>query len=1243
MSFDASTGLLSGAAPATAGSWTVTITATDSDGASASCTFTVSSAAGSSVATSTGSGTVLSAVGTSQAAAATPNSDTVITSDYWFTYDKENRTKISNGHLLDGQIGLAGGPTPVGYGPHYQGGLTMYDAVGNAIGAIDCEAWDQPYTFTRSFFTERGQLSVVMAPVYLHTSEMLQGTALAWTAPIERRFYDNAGRLTEVQSFFNKWAVATNTSGTGPTSVDVVGWMEHATTYTYNNDNQVTSQSEYGRIGQYWINPIMTASGGNVSTVLVAQSSNRSSLGLLSTTTITRNSADVVGTLKYQQFNAAGAPQSGIPTAFTHTYTYTTLKGEGYLENTITGSSTDNNFKAATTTSTYDAYGQRKTVRETAKTTLVDDTLRYFSYDGAGMILTRWDGKWKNSAFNQGDTTVQQKSNRHHFVYSNRAQVGQVDDLGRLDVVSQLTAFKSGENGNNTVTVQAGDTLESLAQRVYGTSTLWYVLASANGLTDNSSLVVSMTLKVPDVKVSKNDAGTIKPYDPAAIVGDTIPSLPYISPPKAAGCSTFATIIRIVVAIAVMAMMPEAAPTMSQLFAIGGVAAGGEAFAQTIEISEGLREGYDVGGIAASAVMAVLPGTGAAGKLQKLAAKGMWGKAAAAAIQSVGSSLMATAVNGALGRDTHFSWKNVAVGAVTAAISSGLDFGSRTTPGAPATPGLTAPPPPPAFKWGDALEVGLKAVGREALQYGVAKAIIGEAHWSWGSVAASVASDVALGWAGSDIANQRWEAKYEPADEFGNALGNAMARRFQNGSVSRGPQADQAEVPTSGNSYADDQFSVLGWALNNGNTGFSTESVMGGVTMLPQSSTASGTFAPSSALSAQDRKLIGTASPWGGTWQEFGGELVQDIPKLVVKGSGAAAKNYFNAWYYSRQYGAPGPTPDLSDQQVRQLQRQQAAWRESLPVTQNYNRWLSDSWEGRANKTDSGPRRYFTAAEIAEHRAKDARDFVTFLAFTGPLPGLAGAAATLSPIAAGALTAYGAYSGGKDIVEGHYVRGGLTLGLSALGGGVVASELRAAGSVRGMFFSPLGTTRGVAQLEAAGRLQSFNGMRGLEAEAAIAEANSASLVADNVAGEFTRIKFQDDRVYALVPSKAGTGPLRWARTDRLNPTASTHGNRLSNPNPTHVYSIFELLGDGSRAYWKIGESSMGVRVADGASIRAEQQARALMNEYPDKYFRSEIREWLPNKADARMYETSLIERYRSVFGSDTLPGNLTNR
>jgi hypothetical protein len=70
---------------------------------------------------------------------------------------------------------------------------------------------------------------------------------------------------------------------------------------------------------------------------------------------------------------------------------------------------------------------------------------------------------------------------------------------------------------------------------------------------------------------------------------------------------------------------------------------------------------------------------------------------------------------------------------------------------------------------------------------------------------------------------------------------------------------------------------------------------------------------------------------------------------------------------------------------------------------------------------------------------------------------------------------------------------------------------------------------------------------------------------------------------------------------------------------------------------------MGVRVADGASIRAEQQARALMNEYPDKYFRSEIREWLPNKADARMYETSLIERYRSVFGSDTLPGNLTNR
>ena len=36
-----------------------------------------------------------------------------------------------------------------------------------------------------------------------------------------------------------------------------------------------------------------------------------------------------------------------------------------------------------------------------------------------------------------------------------------------------------------------GETLRSLAQRVYGTSSLWYVLADANGLSDPNGQLIA--------------------------------------------------------------------------------------------------------------------------------------------------------------------------------------------------------------------------------------------------------------------------------------------------------------------------------------------------------------------------------------------------------------------------------------------------------------------------------------------------------------------------------------------------------------------------------------------------------------------------------------------------------------------------------------------------------------------------------------------------------------------------------
>jgi hypothetical protein len=99
-----------------------------------------------------------------------------------------------------------------------------------------------------------------------------------------------------------------------------------------------------------------------------------------------------------------------------------------------------------------------------------------------------------------------------------------------------------------------------------------------------------------------------------------------------------------------------------------------------------------------------------------------------------------------------------------------------------------------------------------------------------------------------------------------------------------------------------------------------------------------------------------------------------------------------------------------------------------------------------------------------------------------------------------------------------------------------------------------------------------------------------------------------------------------------------HKNSLSYEGETHVYRIKNADG----TTYKIGESAQGTRVRDGASIRAEQQVRKLNREVGPGHS-SEIRETFPNKAAARDYETRLIERYRRMYGQDTLPGNKTNR
>ncbi|WP_284361852.1 LysM peptidoglycan-binding domain-containing protein, partial [Candidatus Phycosocius spiralis] len=66
-------------------------------------------------------------------------------------------------------------------------------------------------------------------------------------------------------------------------------------------------------------------------------------------------------------------------------------------------------------------------------------------------------------------------------------------------VSSNLAMINSYSQGSNfgSYTVRGGDSLQSIAQNLWGDSGLWYKLAEANGLSGTSALIEGQTLRLP--------------------------------------------------------------------------------------------------------------------------------------------------------------------------------------------------------------------------------------------------------------------------------------------------------------------------------------------------------------------------------------------------------------------------------------------------------------------------------------------------------------------------------------------------------------------------------------------------------------------------------------------------------------------------------------------------------------------------------------------------------------------------
>ena len=113
-------------------------------------------------------------------------------------------------------------------------------------------------------------------------------------------------------------------------------------------------------------------------------------------------------------------------------------------------------------------------------------------------------------------------------------------------------------------------------RKIYGDSSLWFVIADANGILLDEELEANRELKIPNViSGSKtNDFETFKPYNPTEIIGDITPRPEPPPPPKKKDkCGGLLTIVIIVVAV-VATVMTAGAAIAAVSPALGGAATG---------------------------------------------------------------------------------------------------------------------------------------------------------------------------------------------------------------------------------------------------------------------------------------------------------------------------------------------------------------------------------------------------------------------------------------------------------------------------------------------------------------------------------------------------------------------------------------------------------------------------------------------------------------------------------------------
>ncbi|WP_197279280.1 LysM peptidoglycan-binding domain-containing protein [Novosphingobium sp. AAP1] len=584
--------------------------------------------------------------------------------EYWYRYDSMNRFVTTKGMLAakkaDGTVvfgnaarGVAGAvisrAVTQGMAVIFQGGMDVsYDKSGRRVGEKSTsfvrwqedisehrgDGYDEPiyvdhfeqedfgefYNYTNDGYLLSVSSDIKFGDVTEYNANFGSSGSIAI---VGRYGYDLMGRTVEHYEY----------TGSGYNSANPNANLAYARTAQYNNKGQVTSDvvtsvrsdGRYVNSTSYYYNAAETSSGsGEWSGV----TSGGTYLGGNVTKTVTTITKD-------------GVAQTGNSTTYSYKFWDAAIQSK---TNYVSGS---NNW---TSTFYYDTSGRLTSVYAQ------DGRPRTISFinDANGQVLQR----------DENDNQSGGDPRELHF-YFNGLRVGDISNNGTSDVdyVTSIAshtatggtgAFRGGsssstnyadfdqsydpingltyESTSSRYTVQSGDTLEAIAQQVWGDASFWYMIADANGLSASDSLVAGQSLIIPNkVHNAHNNTSTYKVYDPNEAIGDTSPTA--ARPPKKNGCGVFGMILVMVVAIAVSYFSgPEIIHAAQAV--LGGIASGGAVAAGSF----GAIAGGVVGGAATGALASVVS-------------------------QGVGL---------AVGAQDSFSWKGVALSALGAGISGGL-------------------------------------------------------------------------------------------------------------------------------------------------------------------------------------------------------------------------------------------------------------------------------------------------------------------------------------------------------------------------------------------------------------------------------------------------------------------------------------------------------------------------------------------------------------------------------------------